>query len=89
MKRLWFFLGIMTMVGCSIVLPPTLTYLPDGRPGYTIECSESMECYQQAGWVCGSRGYEIVAAKVYGASSPSILTRSVVIACKEHLSPFR
>ena len=79
MKRLWFFLGLMPMVGCAIVLPPTMTYLPDGRRGYTIECSESLECYQQAGWICGGRGYEIVAAKVY---STSILTRSVVIACK-------
>jgi uncharacterized protein YceK len=79
MKRLWFFLGIMTMVGCATVLPPTMTYLPDGRQGYTIECSDSMECYQQAGWTCGGRGYEIVAAKIY---SPSILTQSVVIACK-------
>jgi hypothetical protein len=41
-----------------------------------------MECYQQAGWICGGRGYEIVAAKVYGAYSTSILTRTVVIACK-------
>ena len=38
MKRLWFFLGLMTMGGCAIVLPPTMTYLPDGRRGYTIEC---------------------------------------------------
>ena len=38
-----------------------------------------MECYQQAGWVCGSRGYELVAAKVF---STSILTRSMVITCK-------
>ena len=62
MKQLWFFLGLMPMVGCAIVLPPTMTYLPDGRRGYTIECSESLECYQQAGWVCGGRGYEIAAA---------------------------
>lgn len=79
MKQLWFLLGIMTMVGCAIVLPPTLTYLPDGRQAYTIECSESMACYQQAGWTCGGRGYQIVAAKAY---TTSILTQSVVIACQ-------
>jgi hypothetical protein len=82
MKWLWVVLGLVTMVGCAIVLPPTATYLPDGRRGYTIECSESMECYQQAGWVCGGYGYEVVAAKVYGAYSTSILTHNVVIACK-------
>jgi hypothetical protein len=82
MKRLWFLLGIMTMVGCAIVVPPTLSYLPDGRQGYMIECSESIDCYQQAGWICGSRGYEIMAAKVYGTYSSFIITRSVLIACK-------
>jgi hypothetical protein len=82
MKRLWLLLGLMPLVGCAIVFPPTVTYLPDGRRGYTIECSDSMECYQQAGWVCGGRGYEIAAAKVYGAYSPTILSHNVVIACK-------
>jgi hypothetical protein len=82
MKRLWLFLVVMTMVGCAISLPPTLTYLPDGRQAYTIECSESTECYQQAGWICGSRGYEITAAKVYGIYGPAIITRSMVFACK-------
>jgi hypothetical protein len=82
MKRLWFFLGLMTMVGCTTVFPPTLTYLPDGRQGYTIECSDSTQCYQEAGWICGGRGYEIVAAKFYGAYSLSLITRSVIIACQ-------
>ena len=79
MKRLWFFLGLMPMVGCAIVTSPTVTYLSDGRRGYTIECSESLGCYEQAGWICGDRGYETVAAQVYRVA---ILTRSVVIACK-------
>jgi hypothetical protein len=82
MKRLWCLLGIMTMVGCSTILPPTLTYLPDGRAGYTIECSESQQCLQYAGSICSWRGYELVSAKVYGALSTSLTGRSVVIACK-------
>jgi hypothetical protein len=80
MKRLWFLLGITTMVGCAIASQPTLTYLPDGRQAYTIACTESTECLEQAGWVCGRQGYQLVAAKNYG--SISILTQSVVIACK-------
>ena len=82
MKRLWLCLGIMTLAGCAMVLPPTLTYLPDGRPGYSIACSDSLECYEQAGWVCGGRGYDVVAAKVYGAYSLSLLSRSMIFACK-------
>jgi hypothetical protein len=82
MKRLWFVLGIITMVGCSTILPPTLTYLPDGRAGYTIECSESTQCLQYVGWICSDRGYELVSAKVYGALSTSLISRSVIIACK-------
>ena len=79
MKRLWFFLGLMPIVGCTIASSPTVTYLSDGRRGYTIECSESLACYEPPAGSAAIVGYKTMMAQVYRTA---ILTRSVVIACK-------
>jgi hypothetical protein len=39
-------------------------YLPDGTKGYNISCDGTMQsmnaCYQKAGELCGSNGYELL-----------------------------
>ena len=41
-------------------------YLPDGTLGYHVGCSgtafatDSADCYQKAGEICGAKGYTIV-----------------------------
>ena len=61
-----------------------------------IECPGSTgswgDCYQQAGELCGLQGYEVLAqtsdqgystaANPYGAYSETVISRSLVIACK-------
>lgn len=43
---------------------PEPTYLADGRKGYTVDCSGSMNdwnvCLKKAGKICGEKGYDIV-----------------------------
>jgi hypothetical protein len=86
---------VIGLMGCATT-SPRQTYLPDGRQGYVIECagvhSSWGDCYQQAGEVCGLQGYEVLAqtgdqghqsgASPYGAYSQTLITRSLVIACK-------
>lgn len=40
-----------------------MTYMPDGRVGYTVDCSASYEswadCFGRAGKACGPMGYDI------------------------------
>lgn len=79
--------------GCATA---TSTYTPDGRQGYAIDCSGSALnwglCFQKAGEQCGSRGYDVVAqtgdqgsivsANQFGLYGGSVVTRSLVVACK-------
>jgi hypothetical protein len=90
MNRVLAVLAVMSaLVRCATA---SQTYTPDGRSGYVIDCSGQAlnwgKCYQKAGELCSSTGYEILAqtgdqgisvAGVYGAS---VITRSLVIACK-------
>lgn len=85
-----------SVVGLAACATASQTYTPDGRPGYTIECSGQAlnwgMCYQKAGELCGSKGYDIlaqtgdqgatVAANQFGLYGGSVITRSMVIACK-------
>ena len=40
------------------------TYLPDGSEGYSISCDGTAVginvCFEKAGQICGSRGYDII-----------------------------
>ena len=67
----------------------TPTHLPDGRSGYSIQCTGSMSgCYEKAGESCKGRGYETVtqqqskksAIGFTGARSQNVY--DVLIACK-------
>ena len=79
--------------GCATA---TKTYAPDGKEAFNIDCSGTLlswgMCYQKAGNLCGSRGYEIIAqigdqgviltAGQYGAIGGSVMSRSLLIKCK-------
>lgn len=61
MKSISVLIMILTLSGCAM---SSQTYLPDGRQGYSIDCSGSMlninVCYKKAADICQSNGYEIV-----------------------------
>ncbi len=73
------------------------TYTSDGREGYTITCSGQAlswgECYQKAGEICGNKGYDTlsqsgdqgstVVANQFGLYGGAVITRSLVVACKQ------
>jgi hypothetical protein len=72
------------------------TYTSDGREGFSIDCSGTAlswsKCFEKAGDLCGARGYDLleksgdqgstVAANQYGLYGGSVMSRSMVIACK-------
>jgi len=87
-------LFIVTFVaGCAV---SSQTYLPSGEQGYSIDCSGTAltwgKCYEKAGEICGSKGYDIiyqsdqggaaVAANQYGLYGSSLMKRSMLIKCK-------
>lgn len=88
-----FLAGVALFSACATA---TSTYTPDGRQGYAIDCSGSAlnwgMCYQKAGEQCGSRGYDvasqngdqgsIVSANQFGLYGGTIVSRSLVVACK-------
>lgn len=53
-----------SLSGCFLPAPANRTYGPNGKPAYTISCPGSMNgwghCYERAGNLCGSSGYEIL-----------------------------
>ena len=56
------FLSILvSSFGCAI---SKKTYLPDGSQGYSISCDGAAVginvCFEKAGELCGSRGYDIL-----------------------------
>jgi hypothetical protein len=83
----------MNLGGCAMA---SKTYTSDGREGFSIDCSGSAlswgKCYEKAGDLCGARGYDVLeksgdqgdtlAANQFGLYGGSVITRSVVIACK-------
>jgi hypothetical protein len=90
MTRVVFVLAVVSaLVGCATA---SQTYTPDGRQGYVIDCSGQAltwgKCYEKAGDLCGSTGYEILSQtgdqgiSVAGVFGASVITRSLVIACK-------
>lgn len=61
MNKLVIIIGALLLNGCAT---STETYLPDGRLGYSINCSGaalSMNlCYEKAADICKNKGYDIV-----------------------------
>jgi hypothetical protein len=94
-RVLFVFAVVSALAGCARV-SSTLTYLPDGRQGYVVDCSYANrswgDCYQKAGELCDVSGYDVIAhggdqrqttfGSPYGVGSDTIITRSLVIACK-------
>lgn len=72
-------------------------YLPDGRQGHSINCSGgalSWElCYEKAGQVCQTSGYDIIAkdgeqgstvsGTQFGVFGTTTHNRTMVIACRK------
>jgi uncharacterized protein YceK len=54
------FLIILFIESCATA---SRTYLPSGEEGYSVTCSGTAltwgNCYQKAGELCGSRGYDV------------------------------
>jgi len=83
----------VVLSGCAT---SSKTYTPDGREGFSIDCSGNAlswgKCYEKAGDLCGARGYDLleksgdqgsrVTANQYGLYGGSVMSRSMVIACK-------
>ena len=67
----------LLLAGCSATV--NKTYLPNGEQGYAIDCSsvgaKSIDCYEQAGSVCGSKGYEVISAGDLRLSNRGMLIR--------------
>jgi hypothetical protein len=68
------------------------TYLPDGRQGYTINCSGIQTCESKAGDLCGARGYTVIdrqdmpqaalaGAPQIGIAGGTNYVRTMLIAC--------
>ena len=59
--------NLVLIVACATLLGACAsarkTYLPDGRLGYAVQCSNSDEswtdCYRWAGNACGGRGFDV------------------------------
>lgn len=72
------------------------TYMADGSPGYTVNCSGAArswsQCYRKAGEICAANGYDIIErigeeqAIITGSSSSlfgsSSHSRTLIIKCK-------
>ena len=69
------------------------TYTSDGKEGYSITCSGSAlnwgMCYEKAGEICGSKGYEVLeksgdqgtvlSGNQFGLYGGSVINRSMII----------
>jgi hypothetical protein len=92
-SRLLILTTVLSLLGCATARQ---TYTPDGRAGYTVDCSGEVltwsYCYQKAGDLCGARGYDLLTmvGDPRGAvvTPPTLLSasagsaRSMLIACK-------
>jgi hypothetical protein len=83
----------LLVVGCADSEP---TFTASGQKGHSIDCSGELgtwgECYEEAGELCGTRGYKVL--EKMGDKESSILagkdilsgtstnTRSLIIQCK-------
>ena len=83
----------LVLAGCTSAKPITT---PDGRQGYTVECSESVltweDCFERADLLCKGRNYDVytqpgeesplIAAEPQHLRDNPTTNRRMVIACK-------
>ena len=94
MRALILLLSVLSfLTACAVAKK---TYMPDGRVGYTVDCSGSAmtwaSCYEKSGETCGSKGYDILSqggdqgsimsAGAYSSFGGSVITRTLIAACK-------
>jgi len=97
MKIFTLLLTIGFLVSCA---SSSKTYSPDGREAYSLNCSGTARnwgmCYEKAGEICMSRGYDVVeksgeqgaSASGYanqsyaGVNASTLHFRTMTIACK-------
>ena len=79
--------------GCATSEP---TYTSNGKKGHSIDCSGDLgtwgECYEEAGEICGARGYRVLEkmtdkeSNIFAGkdvlSGSSSNTRNLIIQCK-------
>jgi hypothetical protein len=84
---------VLLIGGCAT---SSRTYLPDGSQGHSITCSGSAlnwgMCYEKAGQLCGSGGYNIIersgdsnsmiSGNQYGIYGGSVQSRNLLVHCK-------
>jgi len=83
------FLVLLLTGGCAT---SSKTYGPDGREAFVLNCSGLARtwgmCYEEAGKLCGTRGYEVIntlsaGGAVVGAyGGGSVMQKNLVIQCK-------
>jgi len=65
MNKAFIFMSAIAIANISGCASSSKTFLPDGREGYTINCSGSALswdlCYSKAGELCKERGYQVIA----------------------------
>lgn len=85
---------LLLLAGCASTAKEI--HLPDGSLGQSIDCSGTARtwgnCYERAGRICGTRGYEVVAggseqgalvsANQQMMIGGSTMFRTMVIKCK-------
>jgi len=84
---------IFLIVGCADSEP---VFTSSGKKGHSIDCSGGIstwgECYEEAGELCGARGYRVlekmgdqessIGANKHGLFGESSNTRNLIIQCK-------
>jgi hypothetical protein len=84
----------LSLVGCAT---SRQTFGPDGRAAYSLNCSGLAltwgACYEKAGSICGSSGYDVVSvngdsgsivtANPESAFGSSVITRGMLVSCKK------
>jgi len=95
MRTVAVYLSIVACLsGCATA---SKTYTSDGKEGYNITCSGSAlnwgMCYEKAGDICGTKGYEVLAksgdqgamvsGNQFGLYGGSVINRNMIIKCKE------
>src|SRR5262249_20194793 len=93
----WVFRSPPLAAPCSACASSSATYGPDGRPAYALNCSGLARswamCAEKAGDLCGTRGYDVIAAGggtsgMIGTVTPPggfagpAIERSMLIQCK-------
>lgn len=88
---------LTTVIAVSACASASKTYGPDGKEAYSINCSGLARtwgmCYEKAGNLCGTRGYEVVgqgsdrgaiaSVSPTGGFAGTTISRSLLVKCKD------